>query len=119
VRHPPPGILLTIRRTRARDTQEATMKRSSLRSLIILNGCLLAALVAVTFVPTAVAQLRPRSTYSMVAGTVNGIVQGVVYINDETTNEVVALSWYENQKRLVGLGYRNMSMDAAQAAQNR
>jgi hypothetical protein len=55
----------------------------------------------------------------MAAGTVNGIVQGVVYINDETTNEVVAISWYENQKRLVGLGYRNMSMDAAQAAQNR
>jgi hypothetical protein len=55
----------------------------------------------------------------MVGGTVNGIVQGVVYITDETTNEVVAVSWFENQKRLVGLGYRNMTMDAQQAAQTR
>jgi hypothetical protein len=55
----------------------------------------------------------------MVGGTVNGIVQGVVYIADETTNEVVAVSWYENQKRLVGMGYRNMTADALQAAKNR
>ena len=95
------------------------MRRSSLRSLIIVNCCLLAALGGATFGPTAMAQIRPRSTYTMVGGTVNGIVQGVVYITDETTNEVVALSWFENQKRLVGLGYRNMTMDAAQAAQNR
>ncbi|MFM1936861.1 MAG: hypothetical protein RI990_1820 [Planctomycetota bacterium] len=95
------------------------MKRPSLRALLVLNVCLLAALAAVTFGPTAMAQLRPRSSYAMVGGTVNGIVQGVVYIVDETTNEVVAISWYENQKRLVGLGYRNMTMDAAQAAQAR
>jgi len=95
------------------------MSRRSLRPLILLNAALLAALAAVTFMPAAVAQLRPRSTYTMVGGTVNGIVQGVVYITDETTNEVVALSWFENQKRLVGLGYRNMTMDAQQAAQTR
>jgi hypothetical protein len=69
--------------------------------------------------PAAVAQLRPRSTYTMVGGTINGIVQGVAYITDETTNEVVAVSWYENQKRLVGLGYRNMTQDAMQAARTR
>ena len=95
------------------------MKRSSLRSLVVLNCCLLVALGAVTLGPAAVAQIRPRSSYTMVSGTVNGIVQGVVYMNDETTNEVVAVSWFENQKRLVGLGYRNMSMDASQAAQSR
>jgi hypothetical protein len=55
----------------------------------------------------------------MVGGTINGIVQGVAYITDETTNEVVAVSWYENQKRLVGLGYRNMTQDAMQAARTR
>jgi len=95
------------------------MKRSSIRTLVVLNCCLLAALAAVTFGPSAVAQLRPRSSYTMAGGTVNGIVQGVVYITDETTNEVVAVSWFENQKRLVGLGYRNMTMDAQQAAQTR
>jgi hypothetical protein len=95
------------------------MRTRSLRPLLFLNAGLLAALAAVTFMPSAVAQMRPRSTYTMVGGTINGIVQGVAYITDETTNEVVAVSWYENQKRLVGLGYRNMSMDAAQAAKTR
>lgn len=95
------------------------MSRRSLRPLVFLNAGLVVALAAVTFMPSAVAQLRPRSTYTMVGGTVNGIVQGVVYITDETTNEVVAVSWYENQKRLVGLGYRNMTADAVQAARTR
>lgn len=95
------------------------MSRKSIRPLIYLNAGLLVALAGVTFMPSAVAQLRPRSTYTMVGGTVNGIVQGVAYITDETTNEVVAVSWYENQKRLVGLGYRNMTQDALQAAKTR
>ncbi|MBM4100005.1 MAG: hypothetical protein FJ260_08645 [Planctomycetes bacterium] len=95
------------------------MSRKSIRPLIFLNAGLLVALAAVTFMPAAVAQLRPRSTYTMVGGTINGIVQGVAYITDETTNEVVAVSWYENQKRLVGLGYRNMTQDAMQAARTR
>lgn len=95
------------------------MSRKSIRPLILLNAGLLVALAAVTFMPAAVAQLRPRSTYTMVGGTINGIVQGVAYITDETTNEVVAVSWYENQKRLVGLGYRNMTQDALQAAKTR
>jgi hypothetical protein len=95
------------------------MRRKTLFPLIALNAGLLAALVAVTFMPSAFAQLRPRSTYTMTGGTVNGIVQGVVYITNETTNELVAVSWYENQKRLVGLGYRNMSADAAQFGRTR
>jgi len=95
------------------------MSRKAIRPLIFLNAGLLVALAAVTFMPAAVAQLRPRSTYTMVGGTINGIVQGVAYITDETTNEVVAVSWYENQKRLVGLGYRNMTQDAMQAARTR
>ena len=95
------------------------MRRKTLFPLIALNAGLLAALVAVTFMPSAFAQLRPRSNYTMTGGTVNGIVQGVVYITDETTNELVAVSWYENQKRLVGLGYRNMSADAAQFGRTR
>ena len=95
------------------------MSRRSIRPLIFLNAGLLAALTAVTFMPGAVAQLRPRSTYTMVGGTINGIVQGVAYITDETTNEVIAVSWYENQKRLVGLGYRNMTQDAATNARTR
>jgi hypothetical protein len=95
------------------------MSRRSIRPLIFLNAGLLAALAAVTFMPSAVAQIRPRSTYTMVGGTVNGIVQGVAYITDETTNEVIAVSWYENQKRLVGLGYRNLTQDAASNARTR
>lgn len=90
------------------------MRRKSLFPLIALNACLLAALTAVTLMPSAFAQTRARSSYTMPL-----TVQGVVYICDETTNEVVAVSWYENQKRLVGLGYRNMTADAAQAGRTR
>jgi hypothetical protein len=95
------------------------MRRKTLFPLIALNAGLLAALAAVTFMPSALGQVRPRSTYTITAGTVNGIVQGVVYITDETTNELVAVSWYENQKRMVGLGYRNLSADAAQMGRTR
>jgi hypothetical protein len=82
---------------------------------VLLNAALLAALAATTFMPQAFAQARIRSSYTIVGGTVNGIVQGVAYISDETTNEVVAVSWWENNQKLVGLGYRNIGADAAQA----
>lgn len=93
--------------------------RKKLFPLVLLNAVLLAALAAVTFMPQAGAQARVRSTYSMVGGTVNGIVQGVVYIVDETTNESVALSWWDNQKKMVGLGYRNINADVAQFTRTR
>ncbi|MBL9141590.1 MAG: hypothetical protein JNK53_06955 [Phycisphaerae bacterium] len=90
------------------------MLRKSLIPLVLLNAALLAALAAFTFMPQASAQIRPRNNYTMVGGTVNGIVQGVVYIVNDTTNEVVAVSWWENQKKFVGLGYRSAGADAAQ-----
>ena len=49
------------------------MSRRSLRPLVFLNAGLLVALATVTLMPSAFAQLRPRSTYTMVGGTVNGI----------------------------------------------
>lgn len=98
------------------------MLRKSHIPLVLLNAALLAALAAVTFMPAAQAQAPTRlarSTYTIVGGTVNGIVQGVAYITDETTNEVVAVSWWDNQKKFVGLGYRNLSNDAAQVGRSR
>jgi hypothetical protein len=86
---------------------------------VLLNAALLAALVTITFMPQAHAQSRVRSSYTIVGGTVNGIVQGVAYICDETTNEVVAVSWWENNKKLVGLGYRSVSADAASFGRTR
>lgn len=95
------------------------MLRKSLIPLIALNAVLAAALAGVTFMPKASAQIRPRNSYTMVGGTVNGIVQGVVYVFNETTNEVVAVSWWENQKKLVGLGYRNVNSDMQQFGRTR
>ncbi len=95
------------------------MLRKSHIPLVLLNAALLAALAAFTFMPQANAQLRPRNTYTMVGGTVNGIVQGVVYVVNETTNEVVAVSWWENQKKFVGLGYRSIGADAGQFGRTR
>lgn len=95
------------------------MLRKSLIPLLLLNAALLAALATVTFMPQASAQARPRNNYTMVGGTVNGIVQGVVYVVNETTNEVIAVSWWENQKKLVGLGYRSVSADAQQFGRTR
>lgn len=95
------------------------MRRKTLLPLVLLNAALLAALAAFTFMPAAQAQFRPRNNYTMVGGTVNGIVQGVVYVFNDTTNEVVAVSWWENQKKLVGLGYRNVSTDAQQFGRTR
>ncbi len=95
------------------------MLRKSLIPLVLLNAALLAALATITFMPQAQAQSRVRSSYTIVGGTVNGIVQGVAYICDETTNEVVAVSWWENNKKLVGLGYRSVSADAASFGRTR
>lgn len=92
------------------------MRRNSLVPLVLLNAALLAALATFTLMPRAEAQARPvRSTYTIVGGTVNGIVQGVAYICDETSNEIVAVSWWENNKTLKGLGYSNVNADIARA----
>ena len=82
-----------------------------LRGLLALNAALLVALGAVTFGPSAGAQARARGDYSMVAGRANGAASGVVYIVDTVNQELIALSFDPNAKRVEGIGYRNLAAD--------
>jgi len=86
---------------------------SSLRGLLVLNVLLLALLAGVTFAPTAEAQNRARGDFTMVAGGVRGAQSAAVYIVDGVNQEMMAVNYNHNTKRLEGIGYRNLAYDAA------
>jgi hypothetical protein len=85
----------------------------NLRGLLVLNVLLLALLAGVTFAPTADAQNRARGDFSMVAGGVRGAQSAAVYIVDGVNQELMAINYNQNTKRLEGIGYRNLAYDAA------
>ena len=89
------------------------MTKSSLAALVSLNALLLAALAWVEWSPRAQAQSmsRTRASYAMTGGTLMGVSQGVVYIVNETDQELIALMWNERTKQFQGLGYRNIAAD--------
>jgi hypothetical protein len=93
------------------------MTRSSLAALVSLNGVLLAALAWIEWSPGAQAQSmsRTRSSYAMTGGTLMGVSQGVIYVINETDQELVALMWNERTKQFQGLGYRNLAADLSAA----
>lgn len=93
------------------------MTRSSIAALISLNGLLIAALAWVEWSPRAQAQAmsRTRASYAMTGGTLMGVSQGVVYIVNETDQELIALMWNERTKQFQGLGYRNLAADLSTA----
>ena len=93
--------------------------RSGLHGLIVLNVALLALLAWITFPSRAEAQSRRNGLYSIVGGTVNGAPTGVAYIVDEVNQEMVAVSWNDTTKKLVGLGYANLAADAAKFNRSR
>lgn len=86
---------------------------SNLRGLLLLNGLLLAVLLAVTFGDSAEAQSRIRGDYTMVAGGVNGSQSSAVYIVDVANQELMAISYNQNTQALYGVGYRNLAYDAS------
>ena len=86
----------------------------SLTGLIALNAALLVALGAVAIAPRSHAQNRARNQYAMVAGAVNGQTAQVVYIVDETGQELVGLLWDDSKRDFVGMGFRNMNADATE-----
>jgi len=91
----------------------------SLIAVIALNAILLGGIALVGLAPDSGAQAIRRSTYTMVSGTVNGQVNPVLYIVDEGSLELVAISWDDQTKTFTGLGYRNLSADAADLGRNR
>lgn len=86
---------------------------TNLRGLLLLNGLLLAVLLAVTFGESADAQSKGRGNYTMVAGGVNGSNSSAVYVADVVNQELIAITYNQNTKRLEGIGYRNLAYDAA------
>lgn len=90
------------------------MRRSRLRSLILLNGVLLAALAAVTLAPSAQGQAqaaRGRGSYTMVAGNIIGVTEAAIYIVDAGNMEMVVTSWDRSRREMVNIGYRNIQSD--------
>jgi len=91
------------------------MKRTSPpTALLALNAGLLVALAYMNLAPQADAQAsRARGGYGIVSGWVLGLNPGVAYIMDEKNQELVAAYWDDRARRFVGVGYRNLSNDAA------
>lgn len=90
-------------------------RNGNLRLLIAANIAALGALAAVELSAPAGAQaVRARSTYTAAAGRIAGTDTHAVYIVDETTQEAIAVQWDPQTKQLRGLGFRNMTVDAAE-----
>lgn len=90
----------------------ASARPYGLRGLLVLNVLLLGLLAAVTFAPSADAQNRARGKYIMAAGGVKGVQSNAVYVVDEVNQELMAITYNHNTKRLEGIGYRNLAYDA-------
>lgn len=91
-----------------------------LGGLLALNGVLLLLLTAVTFAPAADAQTsRLRGEYTMVAGSVPGSDSDAVYIVDVVNQELIAMTYDHNTNEMIGVGYRHLAVDAAEAVRGR
>jgi len=89
------------------------MNRLPWKGLLFLNGLLLAALIAVTFAPAAIAQLeRYRGDYMMASGRTNGSTTNILYIVDQNSRELVAIRYDESKRLIEGMGYADLAKDA-------
>jgi len=86
-------------------------------ALLAANLILAGAIVVVPFARSAVGQeggaVRSISTYSMAGGNIGGSDAGVLFIVDETHEEMISIMWNEKSRLVVPIGYRNLSVDAA------
>ena len=93
------------------------MKSTSRNGLIALNTALVAVLGVISIVPVSDAQVPTQGQYIAVSGNLNGLNSGVVYIVDTQRNggELIASTWENNKNRIVILGKRSITADAAKA----
>ncbi len=96
--------------------------RPHVRSLLIANALVAAAVVGVFLARHAGAQdsiraadVRARGDYTMVAGKSNSGPSSIVYVIDSANQEAVALRWDATKQAMVGSGYRNIQTDSRAA----
>jgi hypothetical protein len=98
-------------------TPSTSIRSTRLKALIATNLLIAAAIVALPFARSAIGQeggaVRSISTYSMAGGNIGGIDSGVLFIVDETHEEMISLMWNEKSRLIVPIGYRNLNADAA------
>ncbi len=90
------------------------MRPTTRTGLLIVNVALLLALGMVVLSSRAGAEGqpgRPRGEYVMVSGRVQGAPSNAIYILDTVNQELLAVRWNAGNKRLVGVGYRNLAAD--------
>lgn len=97
------------------------MKNKVFLSLVSLNVVLLGVLLFGGLGKSAQAQqvMRARGRYGMVSGVVQNVYPGVVYIVDESNQDMVAVSWNETTRDFSGYDYRDLKGDAANNQGNR
>jgi hypothetical protein len=95
------------------------LKNTSRSGVIALNVLLITILGFLVFVPTSNAQISVSSSYLAVPSQANGLTTGVVYIMNTSSQELVAVAWNRNKKKIMPLGYRNLSRDAQTVGGNK
>jgi len=92
----------------------ASKRPSPVRSLILLNAALLAALAAVSFVPSASAnQARVKGQYSMVTGRVQGSTPDGIFLVDGSNMRLIAATWDVSRRTLDVIGLRDLRADSS------
>ncbi len=97
------------------------MKNKLFLSLATLNLVLLGVLLLGGLGKSAQAQqvARARGRYGMVSGVVQNVYPGVVYIVDESNQDMVAVTWNETTQRFDGFDYRDLKSDTSNNQGNR
>lgn len=90
--------------------------RGPLGGLVVLNAGLAAAAAWAWAGPTAAGQAglpaRPRGQYALVGGQTRTGDSNAVYVLDSTNHEMIVLRWNDSQRKMDGLGYRDLNSDA-------
>lgn len=99
------------------------MKRPALAALIFLNLALLGILALVTFnvgsKAHATGSTSARGEYIAIAGNISGSKTPLLWIVNQSSQEIVAVQFDSQRDQLVGFGYRNMNNDAVVVQRNR
>ena len=93
------------------------MKTKPIACLILLNLALIAILAVVTFLPGSEANASSstdgRGKYIAVSGHIQGAKTPVIWIIDQSTQELVAVQFESQANQFKSLGYRNLMQDAS------